>query len=399
MLSERVKILADSKTLVMANKARTLRSKGTKVYDFTIGEPDYPTPDHIKAAGKTAIDNNITKYSANEGALKLRQAIKNYMNNEFDLAYEPDEIIISTGAKQSIFNAVFSLINPGDEVIIQAPYYVSYPEIVSLAQGKAVYIYSKERNGYKITSEDLRKAITPKTKLFILNNPCNPTGAAYTESELLELADVLKDKNIYILSDEIYYKLVYDGLKFKSFAALNDVIKERTIIINGVSKTYSMTGWRIGFGCGNKEIIRAMNKIQSHSTSGACSVAQEAAAEAYIGKQDEVYLMVDEFKKRRDYLYSALSSIEGVSLNKGQGAFYLFPDISYYYNFQYNGNRISNSNDFAEFLLDKEHVAVVPGGASGYENCIRLSYATSMENIKEGAEKIKEALNYLRESQ
>ncbi len=399
MLSERVKILADSKTLVMANKARTLRSKGTKVYDFTIGEPDYPTPDYIKTAGKTAIDNNITKYSANEGALKLRQAIKNYMKSEFDLVYEPDEIIISTGAKQSIFNAVFSLINPGDEVIIPAPYYVSYPEIVSLAQGKAVYIYSKESNGYKITAEDLSKAITPKTKLFILNNPCNPTGAAYTESELLELADVLKDKNIYILSDEIYYKLVYDGLKFMSFAALNDVMKERTIIINGVSKTYSMTGWRIGFGCGNKEIIRAMNKIQSHSTSGACSVAQEAAAEAYIGKQDEVYLMVDEFKKRRDYLYSALSSIEGVSLNKGQGAFYLFPDISYYYNFQYNGNRISNSNDFSEFLLDKEHVAVVPGGASGYENCIRLSYATSMENIKEGAEKIKEALNYLRESQ
>jgi len=397
MLANRVKILADSKTLLMANKARALRADGVKVYDFTIGEPDYPTPDNIKQYAKKAIDNNITKYSSNEGSINLRKAIKDYIKHEFNLDYDLSEIIVSTGAKQSIFNAVLSIIDPGDEVIIPAPYYVSYPEIVSLAQGKQVIINTSEKNGYKIKPEDLEKAITSKTKLFILNNPCNPTGAAYTKSELMGLAEVLRNKNIFILSDEIYYKLVYDGLEFASFASLGEDIKKRTIIINGVSKTYSMTGWRIGFGAAEREIIQAMNKIQSHSTSGACSVSQEAAFEAYVGDQNEAIKMVKEFQNRRDYLYESMLAIRGITCQKALGAFYLFPDISYFFKYSYKGKPISNSDDFAEFLLDYAHVAVVPGGASGYDNCIRLSYATSIENIKSGAEKIFDALKYLSE--
>jgi aspartate/methionine/tyrosine aminotransferase len=396
MLSNRVKILADSKTLMMANRARELRANGIKVYDFTIGEPDYPTPENIKIFAKKAIDLNLTKYTSNEGTLNLRKAIQNDLKKVFNLEYDISEIIVSTGAKQSIFNAIHSLVDPDDEVIIPAPYYVSYPEIVSLANGKSVIIDSTEESGFKISADDLEKAITPKTKMFIINNPCNPTGAAYSKKELMELAEVLVNKNIFVLSDEIYYKLVYDNMQFASFASLSEEIKKKTILINGASKTYSMTGWRIGYGAGDRDVISAMNKIQSHCTSGACSIAQEAAYEAYTGPQESVKIMVDEFHKRRNVLHEMLSSFPGISCFKAQGAFYLFPNISHYFKYEYKGKKLKNSNDFAEFLLDYSHIAVVPGGASGNDNCVRLSYATSMENIKTGAEKIGEALSDLR---
>jgi len=394
-LSDRIIKLSDSKTLLMANKARDLKAKGIKVYDFTIGEPDFNTPDNIKSFAKKAIDNNNTKYTSNEGTKRLREAITIFLKNEFDIDYDISEVIVSTGAKQSIFNAIFSIINPGDEVIIPAPFYVSYPEIISLAGGKSVFIRTNQNDGFKITPERLEKAITPRTKLFILNNPCNPTGTTYNERELKELVEVLKSKNCYILSDEIYHKLVYDNIRFVSFAYLAKEIKERVILINGVSKTYSMTGWRIGFAAAVKEIIQAMNKIQSHSTNCASSISQEAAYEAFSGSQESVKFMINEFNKRRIYFYENLFKIEGISCFKSNGAFYLFPDVSSFFGCRYKDKIIKDSDDFAEFLLEFSNVAVVPGGASGEPKCVRISYATSFENIVNGVEKIKEAINYL----
>jgi aspartate/methionine/tyrosine aminotransferase len=385
-----------SPTLKMANKARAMRAEGIDVIDFSVGEPDFPTPENVKNAAKKAIERNLTKYTANEGTIDVRKAIIKRLKEDHRLEYETNEIIVSTGAKQSIYNAVLAMVEEGEEVIIPAPYWVSYPEMVALANGKSVIINTKEENSFRLTPSQLKAAITANTKLLILNNPCNPTGSGYSKSELEEIADIILEENLYVISDEIYEKLIYDDFKFVSFAGLGDEIKKRTILINGVSKAYSMTGWRIGYAAASKDIVDAMNKIQSHSTSNAASISQEAAREALDGPQYEISKMVFEFQKRRNFMHYKIESIPGISCVKPGGAFYLFPNVSSYYSKEYEGMQIRNSYGMAFYLLKHAHVAIVPGDAFGADNYIRLSYATSMENIEKGMERIIEAFSKLK---
>lgn len=394
-LSRRVERIEISPTMKISQLAIEMKARGENLIDLSVGEPDFPTPENIKEEGINSIKNNFTKYTINTGIIELRRAISEKFKKEHNLDYKPEEIIVSSGAKQSIFNTIMSLVDDDDEVIIPSPYYVSYPHMVSLANGKSIIIETKEENGFKITSELLSQAITSKTKLLILCNPSNPTGTAYSKKELEELIPVLEENDFYILSDEIYEKLVYDDFKFISIASLSEKIKNKTVITNGHSKSYSMTGWRIGYAAGPIEIIKAMNKIQSHSTSNASSISQRAALAALLGPQDYVEFSRNEFQKRRDILYNELTSINGIKCYKPQGAFYLFPNISFYFG-KHSGNiTINNSFDLALYLLNQAKVAVVPGSVFGAEGYIRLSYSTSVENLIEGAKRIKEALQRL----
>lgn len=395
MLSERAKKIEISATLQIAAKAKSMQLNGTDIIDLSVGEPDFHTPENVKSAAKKAIDSNLTKYTSNEGILELKKAIINQLKKDQNLDYTPSQIIVSNGAKHSLYNSMMALLNDGDEVIIAKPYWVSYPEMVLLANGRPVFIEALEENSFRITPEQLEEAITPKTKAFILNNPSNPTGCAYPKQELEKLALVILDKNIIVISDEIYGKLVYDNFQFHSFASLGSDIKNRTVLVNGVSKAYSMTGWRIGYAAGNPDIIEAMGKIQSHSTSNPCSISQMASLEAISGPQTEIAKMLSEFQKRRDYVISKLESIKNISFVKPEGAFYLFPNVSYYYNKIFQGNQILNSYDLAYYLLKHAEVAAVPGEAFGTDNFIRISYATSMENIIKGMDRIISAFEQL----
>lgn len=380
----------------IAAEAKLLIENGEDIIDLTVGEPDLPTPQNIKDAGIKAIQNNFTKYTTNVGTIELRKAICEKLKNDNSLYYSPDEIIVSNGAKQSIFTAIQTVVDADDEVIFSSPYYVSYPEMVKIAGGVSVIIPTDESTEFKITPQQLDAAITSKTKLLIICNPSNPTGSVYSKEELIELAEVIRNKNILILSDEIYEKLVYDDFKYFSFASIDENIKERTITINGCSKTYSMTGWRIGYTAANKEIINAMAKYQSHNTGNASSISQLAAFEALTGNQDSVSFAQNEFEKRRNYFWNELISIEGISCYKPKGAFYFFPNVQSLFGKSVDSFVIQNSIDFSTFLLRYAKVATVPGIGFGAEGYIRISYSSSIEKLKLATERIKEAVKKLK---
>lgn len=394
-LSERLNRLAPSATLAMSQKSSEMKAQGIDVINMSVGEPDFMTPDHIKDAGKKAIDDNYSKYSPVPGYPALRNAISAKLRKENNLDYKANEIIVGTGGKQGVCNAVLALVNPGDEVIIPAPYWVSYPQMVKLAGGEPVVIRAGFEQDFKITAAQLEVAITPKTKMLILCSPSNPTGSVYSQEELDELAKViLKHKDIYVLSDEIYEHINYIG-KAASIAAYSGM-KERVIICNGVSKAYAMTGWRIGWVAAPEWIVKGLNKLQGQYTSGTCSVSQMAALAAYESSQDCVGEMREAFERRRDLIVELAKDISGLEVNVPEGAFYLFPKCSSFFG-KSNGNfKVNNSTDFAMYLLEVGHVATVAGDAFGDPDCFRMSYATSDENIREAMRRIKDVTGLLK---
>jgi aspartate aminotransferase len=395
ILSNRAKSLKPSPTLAINAKAKSMQAQGISVISFGAGEPDFDTPENIKQAAKKALDAGFTKYTPVGGIDDLKDAIIKKFQRDNQVSYKRSEIIVSCGGKHSFYNLAQAIFDQGDEVIVPAPYWVSYPPMVALANGTPVIVETTEKNEFKITPEELKKAMTPKTKALIINSPSNPTGSAYTKKELEKIAEVALSKNIFVISDEIYEKIVYDGFEFTSIASLSEEMKKRTIIVHGVAKTYAMTGWRIGYTAGSEEIIAAMNNIQSQSTSNPTSIAQKASVEALAGPQDEVGKMVTAFGQRRNYIVDRLNKIPGVSCYKPVGAFYAFPNFSSYYGKSYQGKRIENSTPLADFFLEVARVAVVPGVEFGADPFERLSYATSMEDIKEGLNRIEEALKKL----
>ncbi len=395
ILSSRAKSLKPSPTLAINAKAKSMQAQGIHVISFGAGEPDFDTPENIKQAAKKALDEGFTKYTAVGGIDELKDAIIKKFQRDSGLSYKRAEIIVSCGGKHSFYNLAQAIFDQGDEVIIPAPYWVSYPPMVSLAGGTPVIVETTEKNAFKITPEDLKKAITPKTKALIINSPSNPTGSAYTKKDLEKIAEIAIPKDFFVISDEIYEKIVYDGFDFISIASLSEEMKKKTIIVHGVAKTYAMTGWRIGYTAGSDEIISAMNNIQSQSTSNPTSIAQKASVEALAGPQDEVEKMVSAFAQRRNYIVDRLNKMPGVSCYKPAGAFYVFPNFSSYYGRAYQTKKIENSTHLADFFLDVARVAVVPGVEFGADPFERLSYATSLENIKEGLDRIEESLNKL----
>ncbi|HEX2868366.1 MAG TPA: pyridoxal phosphate-dependent aminotransferase [Ignavibacteriales bacterium] len=396
MISERINNIAASPTMKVAARAIEMKAEGVDLVDFSVGEPDFPTPEHIKEAARIGINNNFTKYTVNEGMLELRIAISEKLKRENNLDYDPKDILVSNGAKQALFNVVMTLVEEGDEVLIPAPYYVSYPEMVKIAGGKPVIIETKAEEGFKLQPEALWNAVNAKTKALILCSPSNPTGLVYTEKELEALGEVVKEKNIFVISDEVYEKLIYDDVPFASMASVSPELKSLTAVVNGLSKSYAMTGWRIGYAASRREVISGASKIQSHSTSGASSVSQYAGIAALSGPKDTIDSMVAEFRKRRDYIYQKLTSHPGIKTTKPSGAFYIFPDLSSFYGRSYNGRTVTNSSEMALYILEEAKVAVVPGIAFGEDNHIRISYSTSMENIVEGVDRIIKALEELK---
>ena len=394
-LSDRLNRLAPSATLAMSQKSGEMKAQGIDVINMSVGEPDFNTPDHIKEAAKKAIDENYSRYSPVPGYMELRKAIVNKLKNENGLEYSVNEILVSNGAKQSVCNTVMALVNDGEEVIIPAPYWVSYPQMVKLAGGNPVIVEAGFEQNFKMTPEQLEAAITPKTKMIILCSPSNPTGSVYSAEELEALAEVVKrHENLYVLADEIYEHINYIG-KHHSIAHV-DGMRERTIIVNGVSKAYAMTGWRIGFIAAPEWIVKGCNKLQGQYTSGPCSVSQKAAEAAYTTSQECVETMRKAFERRRDLIVELASQIPGLEVNKPEGAFYLFPKCSSFYGKSYEGRTINNSTDLAMFLLEVGHVATVGGDAFGDPNCFRMSYATSDDNIREAMKRIKETLALLK---
>jgi aspartate aminotransferase len=394
VLADRINKVNFSQTMKISAEARKLSGEGIHIVDLSAGEPDFPTPQNIKDAAIDAVNRNFTRYTLNAGTIELRKAVANKLKTDNELEYNINDIVVSNGAKQSIFNAIHTVVNIGDEVIIPSPYWVSYPEMVILAHGTPVIVKTNEENNFKILPEQLQSSITEETKALILCNPSNPTGAAYTEEELESIAKICRKYDFYIISDEIYEKILYDNFRYKSFAALKGM-KERTILVNGVSKAYSMTGWRIGYAAGPENIIRGIDKIQGHSTSNASSISQAAAIEALSGPQDYLEDMQRAFAERRNYLFNEITSIEGISCVKPNGAFYLFPNISKYFGMKTDVLKITDSFDFAMYLLYQAGVAVVPGISFGAEGYIRISYASSMENLKIAADRIRIAVSKL----
>lgn len=394
-LSDRLNRLAQSATLLMSQKSNELKAQGIDVINMSVGEPDFNTPDHIKAAAIKAVEENYSRYSPVPGYPALRQAIAAKLKKENGLDYTPAQIACSNGAKQSVCNVIMSLVNSGDEVIIPAPYWVSYPEMVKLADGTPVTVSAGIEQDFKITPEQLEAAITPKTRALILCSPSNPTGSVYSKEELAGLAAVLaKHERVIVIADEIYEHINYIG-KHESIAQFSE-IKDRVVIINGVSKAYAMTGWRIGFIAGPEWIVKGCNKLQGQYTSGPCSVSQKAAEAAYTGPQECVESMRQAFERRRDLIVELAKEIPGLEVNKPQGAFYLFPKCSSYFG-KKDGDRVINtSTDLALYLLEVGHVATVGGDDFGSPECFRMSYATSDENIKEAMKRIKEALSRLK---
>ncbi len=395
-LANRIRRIKPSATLAISAKTKTLRAKGVDIIGFGAGEPDFDTPESIKEAAIAALREGFTKYTPVGGVDELKDAIARRLKEDYRLHYERSEILVSCGAKHSLYNISQALYEVGDEVIIPSPYWVTYPEQVILAEARPVFIHTREEDGFKIDPDDLKRAITPKTKVLILNYPSNPTGTTYKEEELRILVDIALGRGIIIISDEIYEKIVYDGRRHTPVGTLAKDFKENTILVSGVSKTYSMTGWRIGFTAGKKELIQAMSNIQGQCTSNPTSISQKAAIEALVGPQEEVERMVSEFQRRRDYVANKLNSIPGIRCFRPQGAFYAFPNISEFFGRKYNGKEIKNSIDFTEFLLEEAKVAVVPGQEFGRDEYIRISYATSMQDIEEGLSRIEKAVEKLR---
>lgn len=394
-LSNRLNRLAPSQTLAMSQKSGEMKAQGIDVINMSVGEPDFNTPDHIKEAAKKAVDENFSRYSPVPGYMDLRKAIVAKLKNENNLDYTTSEILVSSGAKQSVCNTVMALVNDGEEVIIPAPYWVSYPQMVKLAGGTPVIVNAGFEQNFKMTPEQLETAITPKTRMLILCSPSNPTGSVYTKNELEALAEVIKrHDDLFVLADEIYEHINYVG-KHESIAQFPGM-KERTIIVNGVSKAYAMTGWRIGFIAAPEWIVKGCNKLQGQYTSGPCSVSQKAAEAAYTTSQECVETMRKAFERRRDLIVKLAKEIPGLEVNCPQGAFYLFPKCSGFYGKSYEGKTINNSTDLAMFLLEEGHVATVGGDAFGDPECFRMSYATSDDNIREAMRRIKETLAKLK---
>ena len=393
-LSDRLNRLAPSATLVMSQKSSEMKSQGIDVINLSVGEPDFNTPDGIKESAKQAIDDNYSRYSPVPGYPGLRKAIVEKLKRENGLSYTASEILVSNGAKQSVCNTVLALINDGDEVIIPAPYWVSYPQMVKLAGGIPVIVPTGFGQDFKMTAAQLEAAITPKTKMLILCSPSNPTGSVYNKEELRALADVvLAHDDLFVIADEIYEHINYTG-HHESIAQFEGM-KERTIIINGVSKAYAMTGWRIGYMAGPEWIVKGCNKLQGQYTSGACSVSQKAAEAAYTQSQDCVEEMRQAFERRRNLIVELTRAIPGLEVNEPQGAFYLFPKCSHFYGKSFNGREINSSTDLALYLLEEAHVATVGGDAFGDPECFRMSYATSDDNIREAIRRISKALEQL----
>lgn len=374
---------------------RELAAKGVDVISLSFGEPDFNTPEYVKDAAKQAMDDNFTHYTPVSGYPELRKAVSVKLKEENGLDYEPSQIVVSTGAKQAIANAVLCLVNPGDEVIIPTPYWVSYSEVVKLAEGTSIFINAPVEQDFKITPEQLEAAITPKSKLFMFSSPCNPTGSVYSKQELEELAKVFeRHPQVYILSDEIYEHINFIG-GHESIAQF-DSIKNRVVIINGFSKAYAMTGWRIGYTASNSEIAAACDKMQGQITSGTCSITQRAGTAAYQGGLESVHAMRDAFKRRRDLVYGLLKEVDGLTVNLPDGAFYFFPDVTSFFGKSYNGKTINNADDLSIFLLEEAHVATVGGDSFGDPKSIRLSYAAADDKLVEAVKRIKEALSKLK---
>jgi aspartate aminotransferase len=395
-LAERIGRIEESITIAITAKAKEMNAAGIKILSFGAGEPDFDTPDNIKEAAIKAIKNGFTKYTAAGGTNELKDAIIEKEKKINGVAYKRNEICVSAGGKQNLFNLSQVLFEEGDEVIILSPYWVTYEAIVKYANAIPVVITASDKTGFVPTQEQLLQAITPRTKAIILNNPSNPTGGVFEKKDLEFLAELALKNDFWVISDEMYESIVYDNYKPVSIASFSKEIKDKTIVVNGVSKTYSMTGWRIGYSCGDSEITENMIKLQSQSTSNPTSIAQMAALEALTGPQDSVEVMRKEFEKRRNYIVSALNSINGITCFNPKGAFYVFPNISALYGKSINGKTINNSMDFASVLLDEAKVAVVPGIGFGDDNYVRLSFATSMQVIQEGIEAIKEFVSKLK---
>ena len=395
-LSRKAQRIEASVTLAITAKAKEMKENGVDVISFGAGEPDFNTPENIINAAIKAMQEGNTKYTNVNGILPLREAICKKFKEDNGLVYKPSQIVVSTGAKQSLANVFLAILNPGDEVIVPNPYWVSYPELIRLADGKPVFVESDETSSYKFTKENLEKAVTEKTKAIILNTPNNPTGTIYNREELIEIAEFAKKYDLIIVSDEMYEKLIYDGESHVSIASVSDDAYERTIVINGLSKSYAMTGWRLGYCGASEKIAKLMTNIQSHMTSNVCSITQYAAVEALNGAQDKVKEMIFEFERRRNYMAKTLEEMNNLSIIKPQGAFYIMINIDKCLGKEINGEKINDSMDFSAKLLENEKVAVIPGKAFGLDNYVRVSYATSMELIEKGLERINKFVNKLK---
>jgi aspartate aminotransferase len=393
-VSRKLQQVEESQTLALSAKARTMKESGIDVVSLTAGEPDFPTPRHVKEAAIRAIESDFTHYTANQGIAELIQAIVKKFSTENDLHFEPSQILVSTGAKHSIFNALQAICNKGDEVVIFSPYWVSYPEMVKLADATPVIVPTTIENGFKPDMRKLRQAINQKTKALILNSPGNPTGAVYTASEIEDIARMVRDAGIFVISDEIYEKVIYDGNLHVSIGALKTV-RDQVITVNGVSKAFAMTGWRIGYMGGPSPVIELAARIQSQATSNATSISQKATVAALNGPQDDVEMMVREFIRRRDHVIDALSSIQGVTVSSPGGAFYVFFGLKSFYGRRYKGQLIRNSADMARYLLEHHHVAMVPGFAFGADDCMRMSFACSMADLDKGLSRIRTGVEEL----
>ena len=395
-LSKKANSISPSITLEITGKANELKAQGVNVMSFAAGEPDFNTPKNIIEASIKAMDDGYTKYTKTSGIVELRKAICKKLHQENNLNYSEEQIVVSTGAKQCLANTFLAILNKGDEVILQNPCWVSYTELIKLADGVPVIVNCDENDGYKLSAKNIEKAVTSKTKAILLNSPHNPTGIVYNKNELEEIAQIAKKYNLIIISDEIYEKLIYDGEEHVSIASLSEDAYERTIVINGLSKTYAMTGWRVGYTASSAKLAKIMSSVQSHMTSNVCSISQYAALEALTGPQDSINMMKNAFEERRNFMMKKLEEIDEVSFIKPQGAFYIMVNITYFIGKSINGVKINNSIEFAKMLLEEEKVAVIPGAAFGLENFIRLSYATSMEVIEEGLDRIKSFLGKLK---
>lgn len=391
-LSERARAIRPSLTFAVEAKAREMRARGIDVIGFGAGEPDFDTPEHVRKAGIDAINSGFTRYTPTAGIPELKEAIVAKFQRENGLDYKPSQIIVSCGAKHSLYNAFQALCGQEDEVIIPSPYWVSYPDQVRMSGARPVIIDTTSTN-FKITSEALAEAITPRTRVIVLNSPSNPTGMMYTRDELTAIADIVVENDLFVLSDEIYERLLYRGARFTSIASLGEEIKARTLVVNGVSKTYAMTGWRIGYAAGDADLIAAMNRIQSHSTSNPCSISQKAALAAITGPDEPIQHMVEQFRVRGEYMHERLCGMPGIECVEPVGAFYCFPKVSSFYGKSLGGVELKDSISFADAMLEKAHIAVVAGAGFGTEDYIRMSYATSLEKIKEGLDRFEQALH------
>jgi aspartate aminotransferase len=394
-LSQRAQRIDLSKTLEVDAKAKKMKAEGINVIGFGAGEPDFETPLHIKNAAKKAIDDGFTRYTPAAGVLELKEAICQKFKKDNGLAYDPEDIVVSNGAKHSLTNAFMAILEPGDEVIVPAPFWVSYPQMVKMFDGVPVIVETSERDRFKLKPEKLKKALTKKTRAIIVNSPSNPTGMIYTKEELEKIAQVALDNDLMIISDEIYEELIYGDHKHISIASFGKEVKERTIVVNGLSKAYAMTGWRMGYSASPRKVAKAMMNIQSHATSNPNSIAQQASIAALLGGKDCVLEMKVEFEKRRDYMVGQLNLIDGLSCMMPDGAFYVMLNVSRLFGKAYGEKKIFNSDEFSQILLEEAHVAVVAGSSFGADPYVRLSYATSLEVIKEGIRRIEKFVKNL----